>query len=136
MSYVKTQGVGRVRKSIRANLNLIILNLIIIFIVSFAIVKTHALYENSLSVHPQWIATKTTLRRGVNGALEFVLSPQALARNQLNLGVWYGFQEVLYRDELDLSQIEFRFRAEDGGYLHVLYDYRSGGFSGVRLSSN
>jgi lysophospholipase L1-like esterase len=136
MSYVNTQEVGRVRKSIRANLNLIILNLIIIFIVSFAVVKTHALYENSLSVHPQWIATKPTLRRGVNGALEFVLRPQALTRNQLNLGAWFGFQEVLYRDELDLSQIEFRFRAEDGGYLHVLYDYRSGGFSGVRLSSN
>jgi hypothetical protein len=136
MSYVHTQEVGLVRKSIRANLSLIILNLILLFVVSFAVVRTYALYENSLSVHSQWIATKTTLRRGVNGAIEFVLRPQVLARNQLNLGAWHGFQELLYRDELDLSQLEFSFRAEDGGYVHVLYDYGSDGFSGVRLSSN
>ena len=37
-----------------------------------------------------------TLVRGVMGAVAFVKGNQALARNQLNLGAWFGYQEVLY----------------------------------------
>lgn len=127
--------VGSLRGSFRSNLDLIGINIIILLFVSFGIVRTFALYENSLLVEPQWTATKATLRRGVMGAIAFVSGPQSLARNRLNLGSWFGFQEVLYRDSLELANLEFRFRVEDDGYIHVLYDYRDDGFSGVRLSS-
>ena len=51
------------------------------------------------------------------------------------LGAWFGFQQVLDRDALDLAKLAFRFRVEENGYLHVLYDHRADGFSGVRFSS-
>ena len=126
---------SRVGQSLRANLDIILLNTIVLLATSLGVVRTHALYENSLLVHPEWISTKATLRRGVMGALAFTSGQQALARNRLNLGAWFGFQEVLDRDALDVAKLEFRFRVEADGYLHVLYDHRADGFSGVRLSS-
>jgi hypothetical protein len=57
------------------------------------------------------------------------------SRNRLNLGAWRGFQQVLDRNALDLAQLEFRFRVEENGRCHVLYDHRADGFSGVRFSS-
>ena len=126
---------SRVGQSLRANLDIILLNTIVLLATSLGVVRTHALYENSLLVHPEWISTKATLRRGVMGALAFTSGQQALARNRLNLGAWFGFQEVLNRDTLDLAKLECRFRVEADGYLHVIYDHRADGFSGVRLSS-
>jgi hypothetical protein len=119
----------------RANLDVVLLVAVVLLATSLGVVRTQALYENSLSVHPEWVSTKATLHRGVMGALPFVSGQQALARNRLNLGAWFGFQEVLGRDSLDLARLEFRFRVEPEGYLHMLYDHRTDGFSGVRLSS-
>ncbi len=126
---------SRIGPGLRANLDVILLVAGVLLATSLGVVRTRALYENSLSVHPEWISTKATLRRGVMGALAYTSGQQALARNRLNLGAWFGFQELLYRDAQDLAKLEFRFRVEADGYLHVLYDHRSDGFSGVRLSS-
>jgi lysophospholipase L1-like esterase len=104
-------------------------------VVCVGAVRTVALYENSLALHPAWVSTKTTLGRGVMGAVAFATGQQALARNRLNLGAWFGFQEVLSRDALELTRLELRFRVEPEGYLHVLYDHRRGGFAGLRLGS-
>ena len=120
---------------LRANLDVVLLVAVALLATSLGVVRTQALYENSLLVHPEWVSTKATLHRGVMGALPFVSGQQALARNRLNLGAWFGFQEVLGRDSLDLAKLEFRFRVEPDGYLHVLYDHRADGFSGARLSS-
>jgi hypothetical protein len=120
---------------LRANRDLALLLAGALLVLSFAATRTYALYENRLSVHPEWESTKTTLGRGVMGAIAFVAGQQALARNRLNLGAWFGFQEVLHREELDLASLRFRFRNEEGGYVHVLFDHRPDGFSGVRFSS-
>lgn len=125
----------RFREISRANLDVVLLVAGVLLATSLGVVRTQALYENSLAVHPEWSSTKTTLRRGVMGALAFTSGQQALARNRLNLGAWFGFQEVLYRDAQDLAKLEFRFRVEPDGYLHLLYDHRADGFSGILLGS-
>ncbi|HEX2485173.1 MAG TPA: hypothetical protein VHQ66_07730, partial [Myxococcota bacterium] len=102
---------------------------------SVAIVESWGIWQNSLRVHPEWVATKPTLGRGVIGAIAFASGPQAVARNRLDLGAWLGFQEVLSRDALDLARLAARVRVEPGGYVHVLYDVREDGFAGVRLGS-
>ena len=122
------------RETLRANRDVVLLCVLVWLATSVGAVRTLALYENSLAVHPEWVSTKATLRRGVMGAVAFVTGQQALARNCLNLGAWFGFQEVLSREARELGGLELRFRVEQEGYLHLLYDVRADGFSGVRLS--
>ena len=122
-------------RRLRGHLDLLALNLVVVLAASFGVVETWALWENSLLVHPEWVATKPTLGRGVMGALAFASGSQAVARNRLNLGAWLGFQEVLSRDALELARMRLRFRVEPDGYVHVLYDHRADGFSGLRFSS-
>ena len=71
---------------LRANLDVVLLVAVALLATSLGVVRTQALYENSLLVHPEWVSTKATLHRGVMGALPFVSGQQALARNSLNLG--------------------------------------------------
>jgi lysophospholipase L1-like esterase len=123
------------RRTILVNLDVFILNLVILLLASFSITRTYALYENTLNLHPQWESTKPLLQRGVMGALAFISTQQPLAQNRLNLGAWFGYQEVLYRDPVDVAKFSFRFRVEKDGYVHVLYDHREDGFSGIRFST-
>jgi lysophospholipase L1-like esterase len=120
---------------LRANRDLVVLIAVVLLVMSFVTVRTYALYENRLSVYGEWTSTKT-MRLGVMGAIAFVSGQQALARNRLNLGAWFGFQEVLYREALDLAAVQVRFRNDEDGYVHLLFDHRADGFSGVRLSSS
>lgn len=119
---------------LRRHLGSVLATALLTLAASVAVVETWALWENSLRRHPQWVATKPTLGRGVMGALAFASGPQAVARNRLNLGAWLGFQEVLTRDAVDLARLALRFRVEPEGYVHVLYGVGPDGFSGLRLS--
>ncbi len=118
----------------RANLDLVFVNLAVIAGASLLAGHTYALYHNALRGHPEWTSTKITLEKGVVGAQEFAYNTQPLAGNRLNLGAWWGFQEVVSTDVVDLSEMELAFRLESDGYVHLLYDRRAQGFSGVRLS--
>ncbi len=54
----------------------------------------------------------------------------------MNLGAWHGFQEVLYKEELHIKEIEFDFSLESGSYLNVILDKRKKGYTGLRFSVN
>ena len=137
---VTDAAAGSTRKAtlaaiVRDHPYLALLNAAVLVVLSAAIVWTHALYENRLSMHQGFRSSKVSLGREVMGASAYVTAPQALAQNHLNLGAWFGFQEVLFRDPIDAAAMEFRLRVEPDGYVHILYDHRSDGFSGVRFSS-
>ena len=80
----------------RRHLDLLVLNLALAIVTGSLAAATYALHQNTLEPHPEWVSTKADLDRGVMGAVAFVNGNQALARNQLNLGAWFGYQEVLY----------------------------------------
>jgi len=119
----------------RAKLNLVVLNLAILLAVSWGVVKTWALYENTLLSHDEWITTKPALEVPVLAAVAFYSTPQALSRNRLNLDAWLGFEEVLTRTPRNLELMEFDFRLEADGYINALFDHRDGRLSGVRFST-
>jgi lysophospholipase L1-like esterase len=90
--------------------------------------------QNSLYLNDRWIVQKHMMKMGVMGADEFLLTRTPLAQNLLNLGSYYGYQEVIYRQPVTLNQIEFRFQVEDGSYLDLTYNRDDSGYSGLRLS--
>ncbi len=93
------------------------------------------LHRNTLERNGRWISTKTDLERSVIGARSFFRGRQALAGGHLNLGAWFGYQEVIFRRPLELASLELDFLLQEGAYLAVLFNKTPGrGFAGVRLS--
>src|SRR5215813_6628613 len=90
--------------------------------------------QNSLYLNDRWIVQKRMMKMGVMGADEFLLTRTPLAQNLLNLGSYYGYQEVIYREPVTLSRIEFRFQVEEGSYLDLTYNRDGARYSGLRLS--
>lgn len=119
----------------RRHLDLISLNLVLLLAASIIGERAYGLYRNSLAVHPDWKSTKSLLSKRVMGMEPFEDGPQTLAHNRLNLGVWWGFQEVRYARALRLTQLDAAVRFEPEGYVNVLYDVGAAGFSGVRISA-
>lgn len=105
----------RLEGSVRWPADIIVLNLVLVLLLSMVAASTYALYRNTLGYHPEWVSTKPTLKKAVMGALAYVSLQQALAGNRLNLGAWFGFQEVVFQRPLDLTSLHCRFPLEDDG---------------------
>jgi lysophospholipase L1-like esterase len=124
-----------VRESIASETPLIALNGLLLLIASALAVNALAVDRNALDKHPEWYSTKSSLARHVQGTNMFVHDSRPLARNRLNLNAWFGFHEVLYKQALDLAELEVAVHVESDGYVNILYDVRDDGFSGVRISN-
>ena len=96
--------------------------------------RAYLLRENSLERSGHWLATKTTLERGVMGAFNFMKGGQSVARSRLNLSAWFGYQEVLYKRPLALREAEFDFQLGPKAWLCFVFAKTDAGFAGVRLS--
>ena len=70
----------------------------------------------------------------IMGETEYLLSRPAVARNQLHLGPYYGHQEVIYRDLLNLRELHFDFEIPEHSYVDVLFQRMDAEFQGLRLS--
>lgn len=103
-------------------------------LLALALVEIHAASGSSLAATGHWVATKTTLERGLMGAEQFLHGKQAVSGQKLNLAAWHGFQEVIYRELVD--PVEIRARISLGGRSHVsvIFDRDAAGFAGARLS--
>jgi lysophospholipase L1-like esterase len=91
-------------------------------------------WGNTLHRNGRWESSKVGLEYGILGAVSFLTTRTALHRGHLDLGVWHGYQEVVYAESIVLERLELRFRLARPGYLVVLHEKRDDGFLGVRLS--
>lgn len=70
----------------------------------------------------------------VMGSDEFITTRSTLAGNALDLGAWYGYQEVWLRKAKELSEVKFKFRIPENSYLDIFFSKEKMGLTGVRLS--
>lgn len=119
----------------RKHLDLIAFNALILLGASVIAAQARGVNRNSLRLHPEWQSTKPLLAKSLMGAQAFVDSGQAVARNRLNLGAWFGFQEVRYGRQITLSELDVTVGFEPEGYVNILYDIRKDGYSGLRISN-
>lgn len=97
--------------------------------------ETYLLVHNTLENNGRWVSTKQTLEQPPMWSDWFVQNAQALARCRLNLRECYGFQEVTYRDRLDVAQVSFDFWLADGCYVTFIFDQTEQGSRALRLST-
>jgi hypothetical protein len=90
--------------------------------------------QNSLYLNDDWIVSKRMLQMGVVGADEYLLTRMPLARNVLNLGQYFGYQEVVLREILHPVEISFDFEIPERSYVDVTFNRNDDRFSGIRLS--
>ena len=98
--------------------------------------QTFLLSRNTLDNNGRWISGKARIGTTLMGAKTYMRTSQALAKGRLNLGAWHGFQELVYKDELDIRDVRFDFWIEEGGYFAFISHKDEDSFSGVRLSVN
>jgi lysophospholipase L1-like esterase len=96
---------------------------------------SYTLRDNTLEQNGRWASSKVGLARGVMGAVAYLTTHTALARNRLNLGAWHGYQELFYAREMDLRAIDFDFELPRGSYLSFIHRRDERGYFGVRLSN-
>ncbi len=95
------------------------------------------LARDTLENNGRWRVTKTEMEIPLLGAQSFYSGRQALAGGALDLGAWHGFQQVVYRDALELEALDLDFRPTAGSYLVVLFGgTEAGAFFGLRLSNH
>lgn len=73
---------------------------------------------------------------GMMGGDPYLITRSPLAGNMLHLGSWFGYQEVIFRQKLNPSEIRFRFRLQDEAYVSLIFAKTEAGFTGIRLSHN
>ncbi|MDD2752130.1 MAG: GDSL-type esterase/lipase family protein [Candidatus Omnitrophica bacterium] len=119
----------------RKQIKLLFLIILIAFS-SFFAAQIFSARNNSLYNNKNWIVTKTRLENAVMGAYGFFGSSNVLAGNRLDLGKWFGFQEVIYKGALDVEEAEFNFFLTNDSYLVFIFNKNAQGFSGIRISAN
>lgn len=91
-------------------------------------------FNNTLASHPQWRSTKPQLKYGVMGAVAYTTTPFAVQGERLNLGGFWGYQELLSASPARLQQLSWEAELPPQSHLVVVYGRTSEGFAGVRLS--
>ncbi len=122
-------GLNRLRGHAQA----LLLALVAQLVLGLALWQGYTLASNRLQ-GGAWIVTKTTLERGLSGAQNFLNGRQSVAGQRLNLGAWYGYQEIIYRKPLRPARIECSFQLHSRAHLSLIFGKTQAGFSGVRVS--
>ncbi len=92
--------------------------------------------QNSLFLNNNWYVQKRIVQMALIGGDEFLLTRIPLAQNILNLGSYFGFQEIILRDKLNPKEIQFYFKIEEDSYLDLTYNRNGSQYAGLRLSSS
>jgi len=70
------------------------------------------------------------------GAYGFLGARNTLVGQHLDLSKWYGFQEVIYKDALDIREITFDFLLGKDSYIVFIFNKNNNTFFGIRVSTS
>ena len=89
---------------------------------------------NTLHRNGRWTSVKMQVDRGVVGAVATYVTRPTLQRNRLDLGAYFGFQQLLRNEAKEVDRLELSFSAERPAYLDVLFGADPRKLDGLRLS--
>jgi hypothetical protein len=107
-------------------------------LLAYVAARAYLTERNTLFANGRWSSTKIELEKGLNGSYGFIHERQALAGGRLNLAAWFGYQEVLWRQQVEsLSSLAFDFEIEPRGWVAAVLDRGDPGedYAVVRLSN-
>ena len=118
-------------KRTRIYVTLLLISLIVAFQISeIYFGRRHTLSDRS------FVSSKLLLAKGVMGAKAFMTTGVAVSSNQLDLGAWFGFQELFVdRDFTPPFEVEWSYRLpHDDRYVSFLFGHDQTTFDGLRVS--
>ena len=98
--------------------------------------KVYLVWTNSLVNNGRWTSTKASLAKAPMCSVSFTEKPQAVAWEHLDLGAWFGFQEVIYKDPVDLRALAFDAWLAEATYVTFEFGRDNEITRGLRLSVN
>ena len=90
--------------------------------------------QNTLLQNTRWVSSKQRMQLHLVGSVDFLKARQPLAGNQLDLGTWSGFNEVLLNRMVELRTLRLRFRLKKKAHLSVMFARDTSGYLGLRFS--
>ncbi len=85
----------------------VVIVVVLVLEIALALVLSnlYASLNNSLIANGRWESTKVAAEMPLMGVVQFVSTPQTVAHEQVDLGRWPGYQEILYREPVLLREI-------------------------------
>jgi lysophospholipase L1-like esterase len=114
----------------------ILVIVLLLIVPAAALTEVYLLLHNGFAANGRWIASKEKCGIVPVGAKRFATGLQALAGNRLNLGAWFGFQEVLSKEFYSPDEIEFDFRLGKNAYLAFVLQDDDGSSFGFRMGTH
>ncbi len=111
-----------------------LLNIFLILVLSFVFTSLILYRQNTLYTNDNWNATKMNLDKGVMGTFTFYLTRNALSKNHLNLGAWHGSHELIYKESVNPTVVEFEFFMEEPSEFSFIFNKDASGYSGLRIN--
>jgi lysophospholipase L1-like esterase len=112
---------------------------LILYIIGLSLISTviteQLLYsQNNLVQNDNWVGVKKTLKFGVMGSDEFMLSRSSLSRNRLNLSKYWGYQAVKSKKSFSITSGSFNFQVPEQSFLDFYFVDNKNERIGLRLS--
>jgi lysophospholipase L1-like esterase len=102
-------------------------------VISYLLLALFLNLNNNLKTNGRWLTTKASMAKHLSLTYAFFTQSPALSHNRLNLGAWNGYNEVIYKDPLDLAEIEFKAFFPKDSYVVIIFNKTPEGFEGIRL---
>lgn len=96
----------------------------------------YAQLNNTLLTNGKWHSSKLRLEKSVYGAAQYFMGTPTLAHGELNLGAWYGYQEVVLKDPVRAEYLSFNTLLSSDSYMMVMLDRDKEQFHAIRLSNH
>lgn len=110
--------------------------LLLVLFCSFCISTLYIRQNNTLSKVQHWRSLKMDLQKTVMASFSFFATRKALSNQQVDLGTWHGFNEIVSVKDFEASDVRFNFFLKDSQYVSFHYNRTQDSFSGVLLSVN
>jgi lysophospholipase L1-like esterase len=93
--------------------------------------------NNTLSNNGKWDSSKIHLEKYLIGAQEYYNQRPTLAHDELNLGAWLGYQEVITKNPVNFQTIEFDFSTKGHpSYFYFVFNKTEYSEYALRLSTD
>lgn len=92
--------------------------------------------QNNLFYNNEWIVQKRMPAISLMGSVEYIILRAAIAQGHLDLGAYYGHQEVTHRTQTDTQKLELEFKIPENSYLDILFNRQDSVTDGLRISRN
>jgi lysophospholipase L1-like esterase len=90
--------------------------------------------QNTLFHNDKWIVQKRMAKLIVMGSDDFFLTRVPLFQNSLDLGRYFGYQEILLKEQINPKTLQFKFKINNDSYLDIIYNLTKEKFNGIRIS--